>query len=156
MPITSSLVIRRFTCGATRSRVYSSMIDRIFNGRPLTVLSYSATAGQALFLPHRSAAALYFQRPHLIHSLCFSTDNSTTRIAQSPAFSLLLRHFQPLLPPKPVNSLEVHTPAFVSQQPSDLAISIPRKFTNQFQDASEQQQLITLHFGLISLRRESE
>src|SRR5579875_83497 len=72
---------------------------------------------------------LVFRRP---------THAAVGAAAQPPPFPLLARHFQPLLPPQPVDTLAVDPPALPSQQGPDPAVAVTRVLPHQLQDPRHQ------------------
>jgi len=92
-------------------------------------------------------------RPHMVLVLRSTPSATVGTVPQMPLFSLLLRHFQPLLTPQPMNQLAVHTPAFPPQQLPNPPISIPGMFPHQLQHPAYQPLLELSQPWAITLRR---
>ena len=59
-------------------------------------------------------------------------DAILTATKQTPAFMLLLRNLQPLLPPEPQDSLFVHLPAFPTQQRPYSPVAVAGVVSGEF------------------------
>src|SRR5436309_11168934 len=74
-------------------------------------------------------------------------------VAKTSAFSLLLRHFQSLPTPQPVNPRSAGTPKFFPEQRGDSAIAESRSLTYQLQHSIHQRPLIITRLRLVTLTR---
>ena len=72
--------------------------------------------------------------------------------AQSPLFSLFLRHLQTLPPPQAVHPLAIHVPAFTFEQHPDEAIAVTRMRAHQLQHSLDQPLFFFVFARSISLR----
>src|SRR5690606_33081757 len=72
--------------------------------------------------------------------------------SQTPAFSLLLRHFQPFSTPQAIDTCVARLPAFASQQPADPAIAEPGTPLDQLQHPLRQRRFVIPRFRRVALR----
>src|SRR5690606_15478562 len=72
--------------------------------------------------------------------------------SQTPAFPLLLRHFQPFSTPQAIHTGVARLPAFASQQPTDPAIAEPGTLLHQLQHPLRQSRLVIPRLRRVALR----
>src|SRR5262249_39147971 len=77
-------------------------------------------------------------RPDVVLVLRRPADTAVGAAAQPPLFPLLSRHFQPLLPPEPVDALAVDAPALPPQQRPDAPVAVARVLPDQLQHPGHQ------------------
>lgn len=80
--------------------------------------------------------------PHIVPRLGFPTIATVLARTQSTPFSPFLRHFQPLATPQPIHPRRARPPAFLTQQPTDLAITRPRTLLHQFTHPPTQRRFV--------------
>src|SRR3990170_1813358 len=91
--------------------------------------------------------------PDVVFVLCSTPRTAIGAVAQVPLFPLFSRHFQPLGTPQPVDSLAVHSPAFLSQQRPHPPIAVPWMPSHQFQHPRHQTPPELIPPRSITLRR---
>src|SRR5262245_26303673 len=77
-------------------------------------------------------------RPDVVLVLRGPAHTAVGAAAQPPLFPLLSRHFQPLLPPQPVDPLAVDAPALPPQQRPDPPVAVARVLAYQLQHPRHQ------------------
>ena len=91
--------------------------------------------------------------PNVIAMLRPQADARTIRQPQTASFGLLLRNFQPLKPPNPLDPFAVHNPASVAQQGCDFAVAVATILPGKLDDVGRQPLLVVAALRRLALCR---
>ncbi len=83
--------------------------------------------------------------------LRLTSGDPSRHIPQTSLFQLLLRHFQALPTPQPIDPFDVHRKSLVPKESTDLTITEPGKLPDQFQHPLHQRRFIVGDHRLIAL-----
>lgn len=78
----------------------------------------------------------------MVETLSATTPNAAVTIAQTSLFRLLYRHFESFAFPNSIDAFEIDLPAFLVEQPSNHAVAVARKLSNQLKNPTNKPLLV--------------